>query len=78
MLTLGVSSKKGAFETFGTDIIFCLAHCGVIQPKLSYSQENSLSGRVKNPDIIIILWSWKIHPNGCWNIEGPLKHLLSA
>ena len=52
MLTLGVSSKKGAF---GTDIIFCLAHCGVIQPKLSYSQENSLSGRVKSLCMIQIL-----------------------
>ena len=26
----GVPPKKGASETFGTDVIFCLAHCGVI------------------------------------------------
>ena len=29
-----MSPKKGASETFGTDIIFCPAHCGVIIQRL--------------------------------------------
>ena len=51
--TIGVSSKKGASETFGIGVIFCLAYCGVILQRRSdlmissYLQENSLSGRVK-------------------------------
>ena len=45
-----VSTKKGASETFGTDVMFCSAHCGVIIQRKSdmkiwsYSQENSLLG----------------------------------
>ena len=47
-----MSPKKGAAETFGIDVIFCLAHYGVIIQRRSdlkissYSQENSRVQRV--------------------------------
>ena len=51
---IGVSPKKGASETFGTDVIFCMTHCNVVrQPRKvlkvsSYSQENSLPEHLKS------------------------------
>ena len=29
-LTISVSPKKGASETFGTDVIFCMARCNIV------------------------------------------------
>ena len=51
LLFLGVSPKKGASETFGTDVIFCTARCSVLPPRIvlkvsSYSQQNSLPQHV--------------------------------
>ena len=38
-----VSPKKGASEIFGTDVIFCLAHCGVIIQRRSDLKISSYS-----------------------------------
>ena len=52
--SISVSPKKGASETFGTDVIFCMARCSVVlQPRIvlkvsSYSQENPLPEHVKS------------------------------
>ena len=49
-----MSPKIWESETFGTDVMFCSAHCGVsIQPRSdlkleSYSREYSLSGGLKS------------------------------
>ena len=43
IIILGVSPKKGASETFGTDVMFCSAHCGVIIQRISDLKISSYS-----------------------------------
>ena len=60
-VTIGVSPKKRASETFGIDVIFCTARCSVVlQPRIvlkvsSYSQENSFPGHFKSLYMTFIL-----------------------